>query len=454
MLTQAAILSSELAVCLWIPLFPLRCEERRRPELSGRPTALLSPSNTRRLWQISPTARRVGVRPGMTVSQAIGLCATLTLCKPDPVHYDEQFTSLLLALNDVSPVIEPVELGRVFIGVDGLERLHGDPARQLRVIAGIVGNGEGGRGKGTTASLQRSSTRAKRNERPLPLSPFPLPGGVELEGGWANAARLGWGRGKFLSWVAATRAKPGNAIIVSDEERREFLARQPVAVLPISSDTHRRLWQLGLKTLADVARLPQVALVSQFGTEGRTAWQLATGSVTDPVTGKERPEPITASLDFPTPAADRVMLAHALNKLIGRALGHPRRTGWRVHVVRARAALEHGASWMTEVTLKDPSADRARIAAPLEVRFENTPPTGAVERLTVEFVAFARGTDELQLFARDASAADRAGRRSALYAAAHEIQTRLKRPMLSHIIEVQPWSRIPERRYALIDFEP
>jgi DNA polymerase-4/protein ImuB len=426
---RAAILSSELAVCLWIPLFPLRCEEQRRPELSGRPTALLSPSDTRRLWQISPTARRVGVRPGMTVSQAIGLCPTLTLCEPDPVHYDEQFTGLLLALNDLSPVIEPAELGRAFIGVDGLERLHGDPARQLRVIARVAGR--------AAALEQRSESTAKRSSRRS-----------------AGAARLGWGRGKFLSWVAATRAKPGNSVIVSDEERREFLSGQPVAVLPISSDTHRRLWQLGLKTLADVARLPQVALVSQFGAEGRTAWQLATGDVTDPVTGKERPEPITASLDFPTPAADRAMLAHTLNKLIERALAHPRRTGWRVHVVRARASLEHGASWMTEVTIRDPSANPARIAAPLMVRLENTPPTGAVERLTVEFVTFARGTDELQLFARDANAAARAGRRNALYAAAHEIQTRLKRPMLSHIIEVQPWSRIPERRYALIDFEP
>jgi hypothetical protein len=85
---------------------------------------------------------------------------------------------------------------------------------------------------------------------------------------------------------------------------------------------------------------------------------------------------------------------------------------------------------------------------------EHTPPNGAVEYLAVEFTAFARGTDELQLFARDASAAARAGRRRALHAVAHEIQTRLRRPMLYHIIEVQPWSRIPERRYALIDFEP
>ncbi len=233
-----------------------------------------------------------------------------------------------------------------------------------------------------------------------------------------------------------------------------FLADQPVAVLPIASDTHRRLWQLGIKTLGDLARLPEVALVSQFGNEGSRAWQLATGNAADPVTGRERPEPIIVALDFPAPAADRGMLVHALDKLIERALKHPRRIGWRVHAARARAALEHGASWMTEVTLKDPSADRARIAAPLKVRLEQTPPNGAVEHLAVELTAFAPGTDELQLFARDATSAARAGRRRALHAAAHEIQIRLKRSMLHHIIEVQPWSRIPERRYALIDFEP
>jgi hypothetical protein len=31
---------------------------------------------------------------------------------------------------------------------------------------------------------------------------------------------------------------------------------------------------------------------------------------------------------------------------------------------------------------------------------------------------------------------------------------RIPRSCLYHVIEVQPWSRLPERRYALIDFEP
>src|SRR5206468_971970 len=125
---------SDLAACVWIPLFPLRCEEGRRPELVGKPTAILSPEDSRRLWHVSREARHMGVRPGMTISQGIGLCATLTLTEPDPAYYDERFARLLLQLSEVSPVIEPAELGRACVGVDGLERLYGRPEKQLDTL--------------------------------------------------------------------------------------------------------------------------------------------------------------------------------------------------------------------------------------------------------------------------------------------------------------------------------
>jgi DNA polymerase-4 len=104
---------------------------------------------------------------------------------------------------------------------------------------------------------------------------------------------LGWARGKFAAWVAASRAKPGEPLIVSDDEQAEFLRTQPVAALSLDPDTHRRLWQLELKTLGDLAALSEEALVSQFGREGRMAWQLAAGKITEPVIGREVPEPIT-----------------------------------------------------------------------------------------------------------------------------------------------------------------
>jgi hypothetical protein len=265
---------------------------------------------------------------------------------------------------------------------------------------------------------------------------------------------LGWGRGKFVAWVAASRARPGEQVVVASGEEGKFLASQSIAVLPLDPDTHRRLWQLGLKTLGAVGALPEDALASQFGEAGRTLWRLAAGKTSEPVRGCELPQPITAEIDFPTPIADREILAATLERLVERALRSPRRTGWRVVVVRARAALEQGGSWLTEATLRDPSADKDHIVAPLNVRLQYAPPAGAALRLAVEFTAFAPGTAELQLFARDANAAARTGRRLALRAAAQEIKTRFKRSLLSHIVEVQPWSRLPERRYALIDYEP
>ncbi|MDH3496550.1 MAG: DNA polymerase Y family protein [Gemmatimonadota bacterium] len=411
-------MKSDYAVCVWIPLFPLRCEGERRPDLAGRPTALLAPEDGRRVWQASSLARRQGVRTGLTVGQAIGLCPTLALLEPDPIYYDERFAQLLLQLEDVSPVIEPVELGRAYVGVDGLEGLYGPPARQVEVIAEAASH---------DPSIGRS------------VDP---------------PVRLGWAKGKFTAWVAATRAKPGAPVIVADATRASFLHAQPLAALPLHRDNHRRLLQLGLRTLGDLAALPEAAVTAQFGREGRAAWRLAAGACDEPVVSRPRPQPILATLDYPSPVADRGMLAHTMGVLIEHALRDPRRTGWRVQTVRVRAALEQGASWMIDVMLKEPAALRERILAPLVTRLEQRPPTGAVERLVIEFTAFARGTDELQLFARDAAAAARAGRRRALQLAAREIHDRLKRQVLYRVVEVQPWSRLPERRYALIAFEP
>jgi DNA polymerase-4/protein ImuB len=371
--------------------------------------------------------------PGMTVSQAIGLCPTLRLLEPDPVHYDERFTQLLAALSEVSPVVEPADLGLAYMGCDGLEGIYGAPEKIVAVITRML--------EGWKVGMSEAGSTIQHSNLPT--------------------FRLGFGLGKFTAWVAATRSKPGDAIIVPVGSERTFLASQPIAVLPLDSDTHRRLRQLGIRTLGALAALPEAAITAQFGVPGKRLWRLAAGRIAEPVAGRALPSPIVAALTFFTPVGERELLMHSLDQLIARALKHPRRIGWRVQAVRLRADLESAAedgpanrSWLANILLKDPTADDARIAAPLKTRLEQAPPTGAVERLVLEFTAFAPGTAELQLFARDAQAAARAGQQRALQSAAREIRMRIKRSALYHIIEVQPWSRLPERRYALIDFEP
>src|SRR6266496_4446237 len=418
--------TSSLAACVWIPLFPLRCEEARHEGLASYPTALLAPDTTRKLWQVSPLARHAGVKPGMTVSQAIGLCPTLRLIEPDPVHYDERFARLLAALNEISPVIESGELGLAYVGIDGLQGIYGSPGKIVEAIKGML--------EGWNVGMSEAGGTVQHSNLPT--------------------FRLGFGQGKFIAWVAASRTKPGEAIVVPLGEEQMFLASQPVSVLPLDPDTHRRLRQLGIRSLGALAALPEAAVTAQFGALGKRLWRLAAGRIAEPVAGSIAPEPIVAALTFFTPVGERELLVHSLDQLIARALKHPLRIGWRVHAVRLRADLEGSSSWLAAILLKDPTADGERIAAPLRTRLEQSPPTGAVERLVLEFTAFAPGTAELQLFARDAQAAARAGQQRALQSAAHEIRMRVQRSSLYHIVEVQPWSRLPERRYALIDYEP
>src|SRR5256884_1849306 len=261
-------LTSESAACCWMPLFALRSELARRPELASHPVALVAPDTARtpRVWQVVPLARHAGVKPGVTVSQAIGLWPALKLCEPDSVHYDEQFEQLIAALAVVSPVVEPVELGRVFVGTDGLEGLYGGPEEIVEAIKRGTRKWERGTG-------ERSSS---------PCSAFRVP---------RFAFRVGWGRGKFVSWVAATRAKPGAAVIVPVGGEAKFLASQPLAVLPLDPDTHRRLQQLGVKTLGALVALPEEAVVSQFGGPGRRLWRLAAGRPVAPRGGPNLPAP-------------------------------------------------------------------------------------------------------------------------------------------------------------------
>ena len=164
--------TSSLAACVWIPLFPLRCEEARHEGLATYTTALLAPDTTRKLWQVSSLARHAGVKPGMTVSQAIGLCPTLRLLEPDPVHYDDCFARLLAALNEISPVIESGELGLAYVGCDGLGGIFGSPGKIVDAIRGMM---------------------ERWNDFHRSIVP---------------SFRLGFGFGKFTAWVAASRAKP------------------------------------------------------------------------------------------------------------------------------------------------------------------------------------------------------------------------------------------------------
>lgn len=417
---------SRQALCLWLPTFELRLELVRSPELDSTSIALLASgeSSRRTIWQVSERAHEAGVRPEQLVSQAVSMCPSLTLLEPDPAHYDAAVESMLELLAEITPILEPAGRGRVFLGMDGLGRLFGSPERQA---------------KRALNSLFR-------------IFPAPL----------VAATRAGMAPGKFGAWVAAASAQSGEPAIIAESELSRFLARCPVGSLPVDPLIVQRLERLGLQTLGELQRFPEPSLIAQFGDEGRSALAWATGRRIDPVRPWHRPEPIRVSLDFPNPVGITETLHGALDRLIERALSRPARRGRSVTSMRLGAQLEGGGSWFVETVLREPTSQRERIASALRMKMAISPPPKAVDILIVELTQFGAPSAQTGLFDRkNENGRAAAGRGLAqgevppsLRDAVKELKLRLGHSPLYRVVEVDPWSRIPERRHALLSFDP
>jgi len=418
--------TSRHALCIWLPTFELRLELVRSPDLDTTSVALLSPTEgvRRTVDQLSERAAESGVQPGMLVSQAVSLCPSLTLLEPDPAHYDAAEEAMLEVLTGLSPVIEPAGRGRVFVGVDGLDRLHGSAFKQIHRALSLL----------------------------LEIFPAPV----------VAATRVGWAHGRFGAWVAAGAARPGKPVVVPATTLTAFLRDRPVSTLPVSNAMVDRLRRLGVETLGELTGFPKSALVRQFGADGKRALGWAAGIRIDPIRARHRPEPIRASIDLPSPTGQLQLLHSALDRLLERALSRPARRGRSVQALRLTAFLEGGGSWSITFTLREPTADRANIAFALRSRIALGPPSRAVERLALELSQFGPASlqgsllDRRQETGRAESGRDlaRGVVPEALRGAVHELRLRLGHSPLFRVVEVDPWSRIPERRHALLPFEP
>ena len=424
---------SRMALCLWWTGFELELERVRTPSLADQPLALPTVGDRRRIEMGCALAASFGVEPGMIVSQAIALCPSLVLCEPDPDFHDAARDRIAEVLRGWSPVVErSADRGRFFVGVDGLERLYGPPERQ---IAGL-----------------RAGLEA--------LSPW-----------LASSVRVGYAPGKFAAWVAARSvaparsaglAEPGRAgadVCVAAADLAAFLGPQPVDVLPVSPRMVGRLKRLGVGRLGQLVRMPEPALVSQFGADGRRALAWARGTRIDRVRPEAPARPIRVALDFPSPIGQLELLHAALDRLIGRALEHPRRRGKSVRGLRVSASLEDGGSWSIRAIAREPTSEPERLGAFLRSRIALDRPRRAVETLRLELFRFGPASAQIGLFDPKAGAPRAFGSLEtkdgevlpAFRRAARVLRLRLGAAALYRVLELEPNSRLPERRHALME---
>jgi hypothetical protein len=159
------------------------------------------------------------------------------------------------------------------------------------------------------------------------------------------------------------------------------------------------------------------------------------------------PEPLREWLDFPEPVGDEVTLRQGVVVLLERLLGIRRRNGRPVRTLAISGRLAGGGSWRRAVALRDATADPKRLRDALLPHLAELP--AAVERLALELVELGEAGGRQELLLRPAEEV----RRERASEAARQVRAALGEGHLLRIVEVAPWSRLPEGRSLLVPYD-
>lgn len=391
--------------CLAIPSLAFACELAERPALAGEPAALTDEAGLR-VVEVTARARAHGVRPGLSVREAAALCPPLVVVEPRPARVQRIAETLVEAMASVSPVIEEAAPGVVFADLHGTERLIPHLDDLARIAFAAV---------------------------PRTLQP-----------------RLGVAGHRFTAQMAAHRAEPRTALAVHTEEAAAFLAREHVSHLPLDEEAVERLLLLGIDSCGALARLPRHAVEAQFGPPGGRAWLAARGEDPTPLTARpwER-ERVVEQVQAEPPLVSKEAVALAVEQLLGRALRHASVRHRSVRTLRLRGETERGQLWERHQVLREPSGDRARLWTALRPQIEYAQFPGPLARIELELGGLtAESARQRSLFH------EQVRRREQLDEMVRHLKVRFGASPVARVVAVEPWHRLPERRYALLDYDP
>src|SRR6478672_7974407 len=392
---------SHMIACIVIPGFELRAALRERPRLQLEPAALApEPGTEALLGPVTAAAETAGVRPGMRLGEALATCPSLQLVDQDPAAAEQAWEQVVRRLEDSGFSVETATLGCAYYETRGVERLYGGLEPALRRALKAVGQG------------------------------------------WD--ARVGAAKRRFAALAAANVARPGQVLVVSDEHARDFLAPLPLTLLPLEAGRREELRELGITKVGELAGLPGGAVAERLGPDGRRAWSLARGGKAARVRGRRPPAEVVEGLEFPEAVGNELTLRRAFGALLETLLARPERGDRFIRKIALSARLVGGGSWRRSVTLRDATTEAARLKAALGPKLAELP--APVLELRLELVELTEHNgQQLEL----------------LPAAGGELDVRLREGLrqvrastgsgsVNQVVEVAPWSRIPEARALFV----
>ncbi len=391
--------------CLIIPHLPLQAERARR-QLGPEPLAIYEGSAWRP--QLLDADQMIRARPGTALSRVLAERPEVHLLPADPVYYRRCWGQIVGRLQQLFPGIEDAGPGCAYIDVAGLESLYGGPPGLDQRLHGAVADG--------------------------------------WRGQW------GLGAGKFVAHCTAVRSRLGQVLRSPSDPAalRAFLADLPASLLPLEDEAQQLLVDFGLATLGDLATQPRAALRARLGAPGAHAWDLTRGDDQEPLRPLPPAETVSDQLEFPFPAVSVEAFSIGLLTLLQRLYRRPPLAGRAAGHIALTGQISGQPTWSFSYHFRTPAAGAAAAHTSLLAVLSGREPgplglPGPVRDLQVELGQLGpTPTIQGELWSKS--------RKASLQAAVAGLRRRLPGEALLRVVEVEPWSRIPERRQALVRF--
>jgi DNA polymerase IV len=326
--------------------FFVSVELLRRPELRGQPVVVGGTGTRGVVAAASYEARAYGVFSAMPSGQARRLCPHAVFLPGDHDRYGEVSERVMAVFLSYTPLVEPLSLDEAFLDVTGARRALGDGPQIGRAIRDDVLTQEGLTCSVGVAPSKMLAKLASEAAKPTATPSGPVPG-------------------------AGVR-------VVAPGGERAFLRPLPARALwGVGPATLAKLERLGVRTVGDIADLPEPALIGVLGqAQGRHLGRLANGIDPRPVEPDQRAKSIGHEETFPTDRHDADSLGREIVRMADAVAWRLRRDDRAARTVTLKVRFGDFRTITRSVTLAAPVDEGpalARVATALLAEIDPTP---------------------------------------------------------------------------------
>jgi DNA polymerase-4 len=383
-------------LCVLLPHFAWRCEVRRHPEIEGRAAIVTHTEGSQRLV-LDHSPGLEGLTRDMPLQQALARHGEAELIHADIPYYRGVFNEILDKLEQKSPLVEGGEAGCIYIGADGLQLIYADDNVLAEAMREVVAE---------------------------------------------FAPQMGIAGNKFLASLAAQQSPPDSCKILNGDSGA-FLKDLSCDVLPVSLKSRDKLRDFGLAKLGQIAALQPGPFQSQFGPEGKRIWELSSGIDATPLYPRFMEEAIEASTTLPSVTVSLDAILFAVESVLASIFAGKALKGRGIRRLTLWTRSWNAENWERSINFKEPAMDVRSTISRIKRTLEEYPQPGPVEQAGVKITGLGYpGGRQKSLFS-DIRAKEH------LAEDIRQLEFKLGNPQVYTVKEVEPWSRIPERRYAL-----